>query len=79
MEHFVSRDLENIVTPLNVKSFEEMLVQSGYNRGETEFLVEGFTTGFDIGYCGVTKQQSTSQNIPLTVGSKVELWKKVMK
>ena len=35
--------------------------------------------GFDIGYAGLQERKSTSDNIPLTVGSKTELWNKVMK
>ena len=37
------------------------------------------TNGFDIGYEGPQERKSESSNIPLTVGSKVELWNKLMK
>ena len=53
--------------------------QTNYDRTETEFLLDGFTNGFDIGYRGVENRQSTSKNIPFTVGDKVELWNKIMK
>ena len=72
-------DLENIVTPLNVKKFGEILEETKYNPDETKFLIDGFTTGFDIGYHGTTVRQSYSDNIPITVGSTRELWSKIMK
>ena len=44
-------------------------------------MVLGFTNGFDIGYRGSTSRQNTSENIPIKtgVGSKIEMWNKVMK
>ena len=42
-------------------------------------LYTGFTEGFDIGYRGKTERQDISENIPLRIGSKTELWNKVMK
>ena len=59
--------------------FKELLRQSNYDTKETEFLLEGFTRGFDIGYRGTPNRQSYAENIPITVGSTQELWDKVMK
>ena len=56
-----------------------MLIASKYNPRETEFLVDGFTNGFDIGYEGLKIRKDTSRNIPITVGSKEILWGKIMK
>ena len=53
--------------------------ETGHNETETNFLVEGFTQGFDIGYNGPTQRQSRSRNIPFTVGDKFDLWSKIMK
>ena len=53
--------------------FGNLLKQSGYDPDETNFLIDGFTTGFDIGYEGPTNRQSVSDNIPITIGSEVEL------
>ena len=72
-------DLDNIVTPLTVVLLEQLLRQSDYDDQETNFLVDGFTNGFDIGYKGPKVRQSRSKNIPLTVGSKADLWNKLMK
>ena len=79
VEHFCNHDLDNIITPLNVDRFELLLRQTNYCKTETEFLVDGFRNGFDIGYKGPTNRWSTSTDIPFSVGDKYELWSKVMK
>ena len=48
-------------------------------QDEIDFLHDGFTNGFDIGYQGPKQRQSSSANIPLTIRSKTELWNKIMK
>ena len=78
-EYFSNPDLESIVTPLNVNRFEELLRHYQYDRAESEFLIDSFRNGFDIGYQGPTEQKSESENIPLTIGSKDDLWCKIMK
>ena len=68
---YTNFDLENIVTPLKVHKFAELLHESNYNKEESEFLVDGFTNGFDIGYQGPSVRQSESENIPFdNIGSK---------
>ena len=78
-EYFSNPDLESIVTPFNVNRFEEFLRHYQYDRAESEFLIDGFRNGFDIGYQGPTEWKSKSENIPLTIGSKDDLWCKIMK
>ena len=41
--------------------------------------MNGFRHGFDLGYAGPMDRQHCSDNIPLTVGMKVDFWNKVMK
>ena len=59
---------------------ERLLRESKYDKEETSFLMDGFTNGFDIGYEGPENRRDMSKNIPIKegVGSKEELWKKVM-
>ena len=76
---YCNLDLDSIVTPLDVDKYEDMLTRANYDPTETKFLVEGFRNGFDIGYDGIDNHQSRSENIPLTIGSKEELWEKIMK
>ena len=75
---YENKDLTSIVTPLNVVCFSELLIETGYDEKETEFLVSGFTNGFDIGYRGPSTRRSESANIPFMVGDKWELWAKIM-
>ena len=74
-----NHDLDNIITPLNVTRFEELLRQSKYDEQESVFLIDGFTNSFDIGYRGPEIRQSSAKNIPFTVGDKYDMWEKIMK
>ena len=71
-------DLKNIVTPVKVKIYESLLKQAGYEEQKTRYLVEGFTKGFSLCYQGPKKIARKAANLKLTVGSKFELWNKVM-
>ena len=53
--------------------------ESQYPTKEIKFLEDGFRAGFDIGYDGPLNRQSSADNIPFSVGDKVELWNKLMK
>ena len=55
------------------------LRRSEYIPSEIEYLEQGFTHGFDIGYRGPQKRQSSAKNLPLRVGSQTELWNKLIK
>ena len=73
-------DLHTIKTPVNVKVLKELLEESSYDALETEFLVDGFTNGFSIGYEGREDVKITSPNLKFRqVGDDVTLWNKVMK
>ena len=41
-------------------------------------MVDGFTNGFDLSYCGELKVKKTAPNLKLRIGSQIELWNKVM-
>ena len=79
MQQFYNPDLTSVVTPVNVNKLHELLVKSEYLATETQFLVSGFSEGFDIGYQGPQIQRNFSKNIPFTVGNNVILWNKIMK
>ena len=76
--HFTNFDLDNINTLLDVSKLEQVLTDSQYSEDETDFLVDGFRNGFDIGNQGPVERQSRSENIPFTVGNKEILWNKIM-
>ena len=79
IDQYENSDIDRIVTPIRAKSLEKLLIEADYDLNETQFLVEGFTQGFPIGYAGPTERRDFSRNIPITIGSKVEMWNKVMK
>ena len=72
-------DLENIHTPINCPLLIKSLWQANYDPHEISFQEKGFTSGFDICYRGPKNRQSRSNNIPLKLGNKVQLWNKIMK
>ena len=58
----------------------DLLRRSGYDSEKIQFLQDGLTNGFDIGYRGPTDRQSISENIPFgDVSNEVILWNKIMK
>ena len=75
----INHNLTDILTPVNAEKLEEYLTAINYDKTEQEFLVSGFTQGFNIGYEGPQIRQSKSANIPFTVRDKFELWEKLMK
>ena len=75
-ENFV---LSNIVTPVKADIFVQLLEEAGYPQSKIETIHQGFTNGFDISYTGPKERQSYSQNIPLRVHTKTQLWNKLMK
>ena len=58
-----------------------MLIQSGYDREKTKFVVDGFKERFELNYQGSRTVKRTAPNLKIQpgVGSKVKLWNKVMK
>ena len=75
---FENLDLKNIVTPVKVKKYEHLLREAGYDKDKTNYLVEGFSKGFSLGYNGPKKVTRKAPNLKLSVGSHTELWNKVM-
>ena len=50
-----------------------------YDVVKTEFLYQGFTEAFSLGYEGNKKVRQMSPNLPFRVGNPIILWNKVMK
>ena len=71
-------DLTNIQTPVNVQEFEFLLQKYEYDLAKSEFLVNGFSHGFNIGYQGRRDIQLNAPNLKFTVGDEIELWNKIM-
>ena len=72
--------MENTVTPVKADIREKLLKLSRYNSKETEFLVNGFRHGFDIGYEGRENVRITAPNLKFrNVRNATILWNKMMK
>ena len=72
--------IENIQTPVDVDKYEQLLIETKYDPTKTEALVNGFREGFSLEYDGQKENiRRMSNNLPLRVGSELELWNKVMK
>lgn len=72
-------DIESIVTPVRVGVLKKLLQESRYPQKDTDFLVEGFTHGFKLGYEGPKNRQTFARNHKLRAGNGVVLWNKIMK
>ena len=68
-----------MITLVKVEVLVKQLEDAGYPSTETEFLRQGFTQVFNIGYGGPQQRCSRSENIPFTIGNSVILWNKLMK
>ena len=62
-----------------MEEYEKLLLEHNYPKEQRQFLLNGCTKGFDIGYQGPKIRASKSDNIPFTIGNEAELWNKVMK
>ena len=71
-------NLTDITTPINVKALQTCLEESNYDEAKTQFLVDGFSHGFDFGYRRPSSRRDMVDNIPLKLGTKQDLWDKVM-
>ena len=72
-------DLDNIITPVDANRLEQLLVETDYDREKTKFLIDGFKSGFTLGYEGSWDVKIVSDNLKLRIGTEIELWNKVMK
>ena len=67
-----------MITPVKPLVLKRLLAETNYDKLKSKKLVDGFTHGFDLGYRGPLDVKKKAPNLKLTVGSKTELWNKVM-
>ena len=78
--YYENHNLTDVVTPVRVDILEKLLKDSNYNKEDTDFLVDGFSNGFSLGYEGPENVKITAPNLKFRgVGDEIELWNKVMK
>ena len=76
---YSNRDIEMVVTPVDVGMYDKLLYSAGYDPVKASFLVDSFRRGFPLNYQGSKEVHMTSANLKLRVGNKAELWTKIMK
>ena len=64
---------------MNGELLAQRLIEANYDHNEIAFLRNGFLHGFDIRYKGPVNRTSQANNLPLRVGSQVQLWNKLIK
>ena len=74
-----NKDLDEIFTPVDVNSFTSLLRNAGYDEQKTRFIEQGFSQGFSLNYQGPKQVKRRAKNLKLRVGSKTELWNKILK
>ena len=77
--YYENFNITDLVTPVNAKMLKLLLLQAKYDKEEIDFLVEGFSNGFSIGYEGKTDVKVKAHNLKFQVGDEIILWNKVMK
>ena len=67
--------------PVKVKELKKLLHDSAYRLDESQYLLEGFSKGFDLQYQGPREKKDHSASIPFKegLGSHEELWEKMLK
>ena len=79
VDTYTDLNWNNIVTPIKIDQYQYWLEKYEYPTDKINYLLNGFKCGFDIGHRGPLRRKSNSQNIPLSVGSHLEIWNKVIK
>ena len=54
-------------------------MESQYPKNKMDYLIEGPTNGFDIGYRDPQNRKDFFENMPLHVRNETKLWNKVIK
>lgn len=68
-----------MATPINVSRLETLLKQSKYPMEKTRNLIKGFSEGFNMGFNGPRNVRREAPNMRFQVGTKIDLWNKIMK
>ena len=76
---YTNYNMDDVITPVNVTKLQQILNESKYDVDKTQYLIDGFSNGFDLGYRGPEDVQQQAANLKFSIGDKIELWNKVMK
>ena len=79
VDFYENYNIDHIVIPVNAERLEQVLKEVGYDKNKTEYVVKGFKTGFNLKYKGYANVRMMAPNLKLRVGSKFDVWSKIMK
>ena len=80
IEWFENPDIQNIITPVDVNKLKDLLIKSNYPKEKSEFLIEGFSSGFELKYQGQRScLRREAPNLRICIGTLTDLWNKVIK
>ena len=69
-----------MVTPVDADKLNQLLVETGYDSDETDFIVSGFKFGFDLKFNGnIDGVKRFAPNLKFRIGTPITLWNKIMK
>lgn len=68
-----------MATPINVPELRRLLDLTSYPADKVDYLIQGFTKGFEIGFYGPRDLVRETPNMKIRTGTKVDLWNKIMK
>lgn len=71
--------MTSITTPVKIDEFERLMREADYAEEKIQFLVHGFTKGFQLGYQGPLNGKRFAPNHALRAGNKYILWNKLIK
>lgn len=71
--------METVATPIDVTQLGAMMSLSGYDQAKSDYLIEGFTNGFELGFYGPRDVVREAPNMKFHAGDEIDLWNKIMK
>ena len=79
VDYYECLDYDDIVTPIDVATLKQLLLDTKFDPDKTSKLIDGFENGFDIGYRGSESRRCVANNLPFIVGTPIDMWNKIMK
>ena len=71
-------DLTNVITPLDVDTYESFLNETGFDKEKSRYLVDGFRNGFSLEFEGNRNVKRLANNLCFRIGTPHEMWDKIM-
>ena len=68
-----------MVTPVDADRFEQLLNETHYDVSKSKFLIDSFRRVFTLQFKGTCNSKRFAPNLKIRVGTKTEMWNKVIK